>query len=90
VDFNAEAGVSPLLSFRNTSSLSYAYLGSGIGGGTILPNSHADLEWANFITQWAALGVSITPVASVPEPTTMLLLGSGLLGLIGFRRKLRR
>jgi phospholipase/lecithinase/hemolysin len=26
----------------------------------------------------------------VPEPTTMLLLGSGLLGLVGFRKRLRK
>ena len=29
------------------------------------------------------------PVAPVPEPSTMLLVGTGLAGLIGFRRKLK-
>jgi len=36
-----------------------------------------------------ALSQAITVPGPIPEPTTMLLLGSGLIGLIAFRRRLR-
>lgn len=34
--------------------------------------------------------VNFDQVSSVPEPTTMLLLGCGLIGLVGFRKKFKK
>ena len=47
--------------------------------------------WGRFeevLTGEIFVGTSL-PSPTVPEPTTLLLLGSGLVGLIGFRRKFR-
>jgi hypothetical protein len=37
-----------------------------------------------------SVNMSYESSVSVPEPTTMLLLGAGLLGFVGFRRKLKK
>jgi hypothetical protein len=37
-----------------------------------------------------SVGVIVTQLETVPEPSTMLLLGSGLLGLAGLRKKLKK
>ena len=39
---------------------------------------------------WYFLDDGSADFSAVPEPATMLLLGSGLFGLLGFRRKLRK
>lgn len=44
----------------------------------------------NFDYVWAVRDGDVPDTRPVPKPTTMLLLGSGLLGLVGLRRKFRK
>jgi hypothetical protein len=53
-----------------------------LNGGTVgLTTSWGKFEFDNLL---------ITSTEPVPEPATMLLVGSGLIGLAGFRRRLRK
>ena len=56
--------------------------------GQIGPGSNMDLNGVTFYSM--TMFGEFTPGSSVPEPATMLLLGSGLIGLVGFRRKFKK
>ena len=70
-----------------------AYAGSG--GGTGFDLAVFNLEWIQYIKVAGISGYSggeidaFADVAAVPIPGAVWLLGSGLLGLVGFRRRLR-
>jgi len=60
---------------------------TGIGGFSLINSSNTSVEGNVSIDNLLAI-TSDTPTASVPEPTSLILLGLGALGLIAQRRRL--
>jgi len=78
----AATSVSPIApnGGKGTFTVGYAQIASPF----VYTTDYVNLEGLNL---YAGSGESSSPV---PEPASMLLLGTGLLGLIGFRRKFRK
>jgi len=83
------ASHAPLISFmENGTLISMTDTGQIVNtGGWDFVNNGAFNEDGNESINWNLIGSQATRGGSVPEPSSLLLLGSGLVGLFGFSRR---
>lgn len=86
--------VNPNFNWSGKSYSELLTLYDGSGGGTGVDISETGLEWIQYVKLWQPEGDSwfaeidaVVDTAPVPIPGAVWLLGSGLIGMVGMRKK---
>jgi hypothetical protein len=75
-------------SLDDSFTVSFVWLGGNEGPGSQFYELYY-YDWFDDTFEFLGEGETI-PAAPVPEPTTMILLGTGLVGLAGFRKRFKK
>jgi hypothetical protein len=92
ITYTADSLISPSTGVSGDGTLADISFQALTGGTSLIELSNIFLLDPNFgYIPFELIGGTVSPVSSsIPEPTTMLLLGFGMVGLVGFRKKARQ